>query len=150
MFKKFLPFENDFLSEHLDIKSLKTVQYFDATTINWVTHLRNSPPVIVCDGSVMHFKKHDVPVDRSLVIKNGLVRVVKVEGGSDIVSERENRWVLVCDFSPLIDDPYCLQDSLPNSQNTETVPGYSNAIAIGLDEYQTGGRSAMSPSQVPS
>lgn len=59
---KFLPFLDTFLSSHLKLNEIEAFQHYSAEQGEWITVIRNSPPLSVHAGSVHHFKFSHVVV----------------------------------------------------------------------------------------
>lgn len=50
------------LVEHLELTDLAGIQFFDKTSSRWITHLRNSPPIKLNTGAVLHMKARETEV----------------------------------------------------------------------------------------
>lgn len=57
----FLPFQDRELVDHLSLNSITCIHFLDRVTGKWITHLRNSPAIIVTKECVLHLKSRDSP-----------------------------------------------------------------------------------------
>lgn len=66
---RFDPFGEDALTVHMNIKDIQRIHILDIEMGTWVTHLRNSPHVIVTPNSTLHMKRWETKLDPKLAIK---------------------------------------------------------------------------------
>lgn len=67
----FKPFEDEELSSHLNMNSMKSLQYYDMSNSVWVTVLRSSPPLPIKPNVTVHFKEPKTTVAIDDIILQG-------------------------------------------------------------------------------
>jgi hypothetical protein len=66
---KYSPFGDMYLAAHLGLHELESFQFHDDKLGEWVTLLRNSPPLTIWPNSTLHFKFMDVKVNREAIVQ---------------------------------------------------------------------------------
>lgn len=85
---KFDPFEDKAIVEHLGIKDVHQIHILDTGIGGWVTHIRNSPPVVVVANSTVHMKKRENLLDPKSAISLTQVKSRMSQAGSPSVERK--------------------------------------------------------------